>query len=214
MKSHLMLVSYQVINDEKATISLFEYDEEKKSINPLNFIVISQKINKLALIEEVVPYNRTLSAVWEDPNENDVGSFSMKQKSFNYRKKQEENSKKETPCDVNSLEDVQEQEEDQDDLLFESNFSYQERKGGVCLGTKNSYNNLIELAEKEEKKVTQTVNSNKGSMSTTKSSSGPGGLVFGDIAAQFDFMNQKYIHNSFVKTLDSLTGNISIIMRI
>ena len=29
MKCHMMLVSYQVIKDEKATISMFEYDEEK-----------------------------------------------------------------------------------------------------------------------------------------------------------------------------------------
>ena len=29
VKCHLMLVSYQVIKDEKATISIFEYDEEK-----------------------------------------------------------------------------------------------------------------------------------------------------------------------------------------
>ena len=27
LKTHLMLVSYQIINDERATISLFEYDE-------------------------------------------------------------------------------------------------------------------------------------------------------------------------------------------
>ena len=29
LKNHLMLVSYQITNDERATISLFEYDEEK-----------------------------------------------------------------------------------------------------------------------------------------------------------------------------------------
>jgi hypothetical protein len=50
MKSHLMLVSYHIIKDEKATISLFEFDEEKQCINPLNFLIVSQKINKLKLI--------------------------------------------------------------------------------------------------------------------------------------------------------------------
>ena len=49
-------------------------------------------------------------------------------------------------------------------------------------------------------------------MSTAKSSSGPGHL--GDIAAQFDYLNQKNINNPFDKTLDSLTGNISVTMRI
>jgi hypothetical protein len=52
MKCHLMLVSYHVIKDEKATISMFEYDEEKQCINPLNFMIVSQKINKLKLIED------------------------------------------------------------------------------------------------------------------------------------------------------------------
>jgi hypothetical protein len=67
----------------------------------------------------------------------------------------------------------------------------------------------------EEEKVTiPTSNLNKVSMSTAKSSSGPGSLSFGEIAAQSDFINQKYINNQFDKTLDSLTGNISIIMRI
>jgi hypothetical protein len=51
-------------------------------------------------------------------------------------------------------------------------------------------------------------------MSTAKSSSGIGGQHFGDIAAQFDFMNQKNFNNPFDKTLDALTGNISITMRI
>jgi hypothetical protein len=51
-------------------------------------------------------------------------------------------------------------------------------------------------------------------MSTAKSSSGPGSHHFGDLAAQYDFFNQKNIHNPFDKTLDSLTGNISVIMRL
>ena len=61
-----------------------------------------------------------------------------------------------------------------------------------------SYNNLIKSHE-EEKKMAPAPISNKGSMSTAKSSSGPGGLNFGDLAAsaQFDFMNQKYINNQF-----------------
>jgi len=50
-------------------------------------------------------------------------------------------------------------------------------------------------------------------MSTAKSSAGPG-PHFGDIAAQFDFMNQKNINNPFDKTLDALTGNVSVTMRI
>lgn len=29
VKTHLMLVSYQIINDERATISILEYDEKK-----------------------------------------------------------------------------------------------------------------------------------------------------------------------------------------
>jgi hypothetical protein len=100
-KTHYMLVSYQIINDEKATISMFEYDEERLCINPLNFVIISQKINKLKQVEEELQAQRTLSAVLEDPNENDVGSFTMKQNAFNYRSrmqfKPEINKLKETP---------------------------------------------------------------------------------------------------------------------
>ena len=42
-----MLVSYQIVgtNDEKASISLFEYDEVKGCIKPLNFVILTQKIN-------------------------------------------------------------------------------------------------------------------------------------------------------------------------
>jgi hypothetical protein len=40
---HLMLVSYQVagLNQDRASISLFEFDPTDNSINPANFIVIS-----------------------------------------------------------------------------------------------------------------------------------------------------------------------------
>ena len=69
-----MLVSYQIINEERATISLFEYDQQQ--INPLNFIIVSQKIDKTKnIVDDYIQY-RTLSAVLEDPHENDVGSFS------------------------------------------------------------------------------------------------------------------------------------------
>ena len=80
-----MLISYQIVNDERATISMFEYDEVKQQINPLNFFIISQKIDKLKLIEDDLQQCRTLSAVLEDPHENDVGSFTLKQNSFNYK---------------------------------------------------------------------------------------------------------------------------------
>jgi hypothetical protein len=38
-----MFVSYQTIgvNDEKASISLFEYDEIKGCIKPLNFMIVT-----------------------------------------------------------------------------------------------------------------------------------------------------------------------------
>ena len=97
-------------------------------------------------------------------------------------------------------------EEDQDELLFESTFSYQDKKAGEAL--QSSYN------EAEEEKVCQPPVSNKNSMSTAQSSSGAQAHHFSDIAAQFDFFNQKNINNPFDKTLDSLTGNISVIMRI
>jgi hypothetical protein len=51
-------------------------------------------------------------------------------------------------------------------------------------------------------------------MSTAKSSSGPGGLHFGDLLNGNDFMNQKNISNPFDSTLDKTVGNISVIMRI
>ena len=43
-----MLVSYQVtgLNKDWACISLFEFDVHENSINPMNFIIISQKIGK------------------------------------------------------------------------------------------------------------------------------------------------------------------------
>lgn len=73
------------------------------------------------------------------------------------------------------------EETDQDELLFESTFSYQDSKN---LGEmKTSYQ------EEEEEKTTAPAMSNKNSMSTAKSSSGPQGHHFSDIAAQFDFMN-------------------------
>lgn len=65
----------------------------------------------------------------EDPHENDVGSFTLKQ-GFNFKRTSGDVSKHqlhETPQN-NSLEDVK--EEDQDELLFESTFSYQDNKVG------------------------------------------------------------------------------------
>ena len=47
IKTHVMMVSYQVMNDEKACISMFEYDEDWGTINPLSFVIITQKISKL-----------------------------------------------------------------------------------------------------------------------------------------------------------------------
>jgi hypothetical protein len=73
-----MLVSYQVVNDERATISMFEYDEKRQCINPLNFVIVSQKIDKLKLVEDDLQFTRTMSIVQEDPAENDVGSFTLK----------------------------------------------------------------------------------------------------------------------------------------
>ena len=45
-----MLVSYQKVgaNDDKASISMFEYDEIKGCIKPLNFVIVTQKINAKA----------------------------------------------------------------------------------------------------------------------------------------------------------------------
>lgn len=45
-----MLVSYQILgeNQDKACISMMEIDIETFTINPVNFVVISQKINKNA----------------------------------------------------------------------------------------------------------------------------------------------------------------------
>ena len=48
-EEHLMLVSYQVtgLNKDRASISLFEFNEEQSKIDPSNFIIISQSINKV-----------------------------------------------------------------------------------------------------------------------------------------------------------------------
>lgn len=47
-RSFLMLVSYQLMgtHDDTASISLFEFDEVNSCINPHNFIIVTQKINK------------------------------------------------------------------------------------------------------------------------------------------------------------------------
>lgn len=91
MKTHYMLVSYQIINDERATISIFEYSDEKQQINPLNFVIVSQKIDKTKLVAEDFANYRTLSAVPEDPHENDVGSFSLKHAPMAFKKMSGEN---------------------------------------------------------------------------------------------------------------------------
>ena len=49
-KNHLMLVSYQVIDKERATISMFEFDEKRQYINPLNFFIVSHNIEKIKLL--------------------------------------------------------------------------------------------------------------------------------------------------------------------
>lgn len=45
-QDHLMLVSYQItgVNKDKATISLFEFDDKKNRIVPSNFIIITQNL--------------------------------------------------------------------------------------------------------------------------------------------------------------------------
>jgi hypothetical protein len=45
-----MLVSYQMLgeNNDKACMTMFEFDIQKFKINPLNFVIVSQKINKNA----------------------------------------------------------------------------------------------------------------------------------------------------------------------
>lgn len=47
-KSYNMLVSYMVLGSksDRACISMFEYDVKENAINPNNFIIITQKINK------------------------------------------------------------------------------------------------------------------------------------------------------------------------
>lgn len=119
-----MLFSYQVIGSsedkEKAVLCLFEYDVEKGCIKPVNFVIISQKIIKaktphLNINDNNICMYRTLSAVQEDPDENEVGSFSYKQGGLLYpiKKTSKEFTKFKvsppvtaTPADVNSLEDV------------------------------------------------------------------------------------------------------------
>ena len=47
-KTHTMFVSYQIVGhkEDRAAISLFEFDEQKCEINTNNFIIVSQNINK------------------------------------------------------------------------------------------------------------------------------------------------------------------------
>jgi hypothetical protein len=167
---------------------------------------VTQKIDKAKLMEEEYP-QRTLSAVLEDPNENDVGSFTLKQHALLNRiaMKQTEAHKQKTGLEDDDV--VDDGYDNQDELMIENNFE----------APKGSYTSLFEDDDKEEEKktlCTVPTPSNKGSMSTAKSSSGPGGHHFGELAAQFDFMNQKNIHNKFDKTLDALTGNVSVTMRV
>lgn len=44
-----MLVSYQItgVNKDKASISLFEFDDQKNRIVPSNFIIITQSFGNL-----------------------------------------------------------------------------------------------------------------------------------------------------------------------
>jgi hypothetical protein len=47
--SHLVMLNYQIIennNKEEACISIFEFDEQKNQINPLNFMIVSQNLQK------------------------------------------------------------------------------------------------------------------------------------------------------------------------
>jgi hypothetical protein len=110
-RTYHMLVSYQVLGEkqDKACISLFEFDMDNFEINPVNFVIISQRINTTAKkgvannysfsshnsanqekVMQPEPPMRTLSVVAED--ENEAGSYSfqtgnlMSNKKLNFKK--------------------------------------------------------------------------------------------------------------------------------
>jgi len=190
-KDHTMLFSYQTVgtNEEKAMLCLFEYDEAKGCIKPRNYVIISQKIIKAKTnhsnLNDTISFYRTLSAVQEDPDENEVGSFSYKQGGLMYpgkKKSSSEFSKYKispqgaTPADVNSLEDVEEENDDQD-----ASFSFKEDK----LDKKSSSEEKMkEQGSPFHLAVPPAVTPNtsaKASMSTAKSSGA--GLHFNEIGA-------------------------------
>mmetsp|Transcript_4161 Transcript_4161/g.6185 ORF Transcript_4161/g.6185 Transcript_4161/m.6185 type:complete len:103 (+) Transcript_4161:2536-2844(+) len=93
-----MLVSYSTTGqkDDKACISLFEVDMNRMMIAPSNFLIITQKIgsevtNRTTHANQVMENYRTLSAVAEEPMEQEAGSFSHKYfaKNFNAKVKKE-----------------------------------------------------------------------------------------------------------------------------
>ena len=47
LQSYTMLLSYQVIGKDQdtASISIFQYDEDNQCINPENLVIVTQKIN-------------------------------------------------------------------------------------------------------------------------------------------------------------------------
>jgi len=77
---HYMLVSYTVQgnNQDRACISLFEIDMNRMMIAPQNFVIITQQIDKDAKPVVIDNCCRTLSAVAEEPMEQEAGSFSTK----------------------------------------------------------------------------------------------------------------------------------------
>lgn len=85
-----MLVSYQVLgeNSDKACISMFEFNIKKFKINPVNFVIVSQKISsKYQSFSSTTSPNmgegrndhpeKMLSVVYEDNLDAEAGSCSF-----------------------------------------------------------------------------------------------------------------------------------------
>ena len=81
MSDHHMLISYSYTgqNKDRVCISLFEVDMDTMAISPSNFLIITQQVDKEATRRDTPALDEnlmTLSAVAEEPLEQESGSFS------------------------------------------------------------------------------------------------------------------------------------------
>jgi hypothetical protein len=208
---------------------MYEFDVRKNDITSNNFVIVTQKINlkhnshakksgasnDTKQMPDDVPF-RTLSVVAEDVPENEAGSFSLKQNHSLLMNRLIQHRHDSRKPKVESVEELQEFKEDEQDQLFEtSKFSFSDK-----IKAMDDFDNVI--VPRSKKIAGPSKGKTKWSMSTTDGkssdqSANPHLFNFHSDSSNkshVDAADLKLMHHKFDNTLLKCYGEMQVVMRI